>query len=136
MIERHVVNSELSKKLKELGVKQESYFHWGNPPFAKDGFNILHFDEWQDSAKCGYDTYSAFLASELGEMLPETIDHPAQLCKFKLYINKFRGDWHIGYRCEEHNGKHGTQSFGGKYPLADSMAEMRICLIENNLSAS
>src|SRR3990167_9092334 len=78
MIEQHVVNSELSKKLKELGVKQESYFHWGNPPFAKDGFNILHFDEWQDSAKCGYETYSAFLVSELGEMLPAFVSSDIQ----------------------------------------------------------
>lgn len=65
-IERHVTSLELSKRLKELGVPQESEYVWdpeGNVP-------TLHLNLW-DPLSGVRPHFSAFLASELGEMLPK-----------------------------------------------------------------
>lgn len=77
MIEKHVVSLELSKKLKELGFPQESLYWW----VSTDGENwsvsnemwraVGSFPPEQES----YPFYcSAYLASELGELLPEYTD--------------------------------------------------------------
>lgn len=79
MIEKHVTSLELSKRLKELGALQESYFFWHE-------FNLADFEEgesvgtlrpemeWHLTSSSlntdGAGHCSAFLASELGEMLP------------------------------------------------------------------
>lgn len=74
-LEQQVTSLEISKRLKELGVKQESLFWWGS---AIPGAGILKRDSdfslssmpvklngnWK-----GF--YSAFTVAELGEMLPE-----------------------------------------------------------------
>jgi hypothetical protein len=68
-LKRQLTSLELSKVLKDLGVKQESLFYWHNP------FND---DYWEPTAsKRAYiekknvnpENYSAFTVSELGEML-------------------------------------------------------------------
>ena len=72
-LEKQVTSLDLSKRLKELGVKQESLFWW-----AEYRHGHLHPDwKWQvtDSLYEGdYDHYrnavSAFTVAELGEMLP------------------------------------------------------------------
>lgn len=72
-LEDQVCSLELAKKLKVLGVKQDSHFVWFDmdgemqivetlpamPPQKQDG----GFNEW----------YSAFTCAELGEMLPQGI---------------------------------------------------------------
>lgn len=69
MLSHHVTSLELSKKLKELGVKQESLFCWGKDGkrlhASTDGYGSLH---WQEPDEC-----SAYLASELGKWLPENV---------------------------------------------------------------
>ena len=61
-LEDQVVGLELAKKLKELGVKQESLF-WYNPD---DSITSCASNE------CPFDgSYSTFTVAELGEMLPE-----------------------------------------------------------------
>lgn len=57
-IEKQVCSLELAKKLKELGVKQESLFFW-----KPDG-------GWHLSQKLGQHVISAFTVAELGEILP------------------------------------------------------------------
>lgn len=67
MIEHHVTTLALSKRLKELGVPQNSYFYWINPfgdwevshPIVGDKFPKRYEDR----------TYSAYLSSELGELM-------------------------------------------------------------------
>ncbi len=62
-LEQQVTSLELSKKLKDLGVKQESLFWWGK----KMGFTkieILH------KGNSGGIECAAFTVAELGEMLP------------------------------------------------------------------
>lgn len=64
-LEIQVASLELSKKLKNLGVKQESYFVYVKNPAD---LYILYVDDhgWDKSRK----VYSAFTVAELGEMLP------------------------------------------------------------------
>lgn len=61
---QHVTSLELSRKLDKAGVKQESEFYWDNVSFSSSN------PQWQIN-KSG--KYSAFLASELLEMLPDKI---------------------------------------------------------------
>lgn len=110
MIEDHVTSLELSKKLKELGVKQESEYHWkvfynGQPP---------ELSRLTPDRSNKFVNYSAFLASELEEMLPD-------------YYATHHGE--DGYRC-----------FGGEKihsevadTEANARAKMLIYLIENGL---
>lgn len=61
-LSKQVVSSELAKRLKELGVKQESLFYWTTG-------GVVYRSEmpfWLES------NYSAFTVTELGEMLPVT----------------------------------------------------------------
>lgn len=67
-LENQVCSLELAKRLKELGVKQESLWwwecHYGSEPelrFVKKGKITETGDNWY---------YSAFTVAELGEMLP------------------------------------------------------------------
>lgn len=127
---------ELSKRLKDLGVKQESLFYWIVYP---DGESIL-MDQFHAkkedvnirlARECrinGYERiygletkiYSAFIIGELGEMLPD-------YCVF----NK---------STERPNQKHGWYAKANKnidpqfaFSEANARAKMLIYLLENRL---
>jgi hypothetical protein len=65
-LEEQVVSLELAKKLKEMGVKQESYFGWDEFGNLND---IYYYDKYP-----GHYFFSAFTVAELGEMLPPGIN--------------------------------------------------------------
>lgn len=80
--ERDRVSSlELSKKIKELGVKQDSLFYWVKDFDGCKGWQLFvtgqmcgQLDDHYEFSKehlSGYEFYSAFTVAELGEMLPE-----------------------------------------------------------------
>jgi len=94
-LEKQVVSLEFSKKLKELGFKQDSLFYW----FYNRRFNdFLASDTnlWKPSEEdmlC-----SAYTVADLEWILPKKICIDRD--EFKLIINKFRenGDkWNIQY---------------------------------------
>ena len=70
-MKKHVTSLELSKRLKALGVKQESEFYWVesqiNHKWVIERKEMVRLEIFGDSAT------SAFLASELGELLPSYI---------------------------------------------------------------
>lgn len=122
-IEKQVVSLELAKRLKELGVKQESYFNW---LVASDGARLMKNPVL--STYKYFEQFSAFTVAELGEMLPPEIivvQNHLSLDIKKIYSD---GYWSIGYvlpfkdsvvfRCERE---------------ADARAKMLIYLLENNL---
>ena len=121
-LENQVCSLELSKRLKELGVKQESLFYYQNQPFndgtndigicikeiisANNGNSIMNtysMDEFDEPI------YSAFTVAELGEMLQWE----------KLYI----------FNVPEKLLKY----VDGRNTEADARAKMLIYLLENKL---
>jgi hypothetical protein len=64
-LEEQVVSLELARRLKELGVKQESAFYWydGEMLFSRSPLGQAH--TYNETI-----TFSAFTVAELGEILP------------------------------------------------------------------
>jgi len=70
-IENQVSNLELSRKLKELGVKQESLWYWYSYNLETDWYITKEIDDKDKEY-----LISAFTVAELGEMLPKHIHNP------------------------------------------------------------
>lgn len=68
-LEQQVVSLELAKKLKSLGVKQESAFYWVYSKMSS--FWQVLYGPYHGGA----DTIAAFTVAELGEMLPNNKVH-------------------------------------------------------------
>jgi len=85
-LESQVVSLDLAKRLKELGVKQESYFYHYATAIEQDGlawWNVLEKEPRKGKRVRAYldsvgrpSMLSAFTVAELGEMLPEKYDIP------------------------------------------------------------
>lgn len=118
---KQVISLELAKKLKELDIKQESYFWWVNVKTENipNGawFLLDNDDPYQDGAEI----YSAFTVAELGEMLFNPFPN--------LIINyKINGE----YVCAMGNGDNKLAEFKEKIE-ANARAKMLIYLLENDL---
>lgn len=121
-----VVSLELAKKLKELGVKQESLYLWTLRTEPATLWSLDRYGEkWGNNIGEGYDKFSAFTVAELGEMLLDTVqsnayDEEEERLYYVCRLN-VEGDWskyiHITNAATE----------------ADARAKMLIYLIENNL---
>jgi len=78
-LEKQVASLELSKKLKELGVRQKSLYFWCEKRERKGGEITGHTLYPQETAQNrmynspDLKTYSAFTVAELGEMLPDNL---------------------------------------------------------------
>lgn len=148
-LENQVTNLELSKKLKELGVKQESLFYWIKgieiaeypegedsyeswfQPFeglvtqerAKVAINIKDSGDWEEEDIKDVDYYSAFTVAELGEMLPSGIwfERTKEDNRFRCGQTKYLGTVELDKSIQ----------FGDSE--ADARAKMLIYLLENHL---
>ena len=110
---------EYAKKIKELGVKQESLFKWHSKLDGKG--NRVYTEIVYLPIKQMEQDYSAFTCGELGEMLPNSID------KFVMVIMKMnKGTWVCGYYKDL---KEMFYEVGDKI-LVTAMAKMLIWLIE------
>lgn len=126
-LENQVVSLELSRKLKELGVKQESLFYW-HPRL--DGANRPYIvpASHRNGTSPNKDFIPAFTVAELGEMLKAryfTVQHSW----------KEAGKWRCHYRHLE-TGEVIIEREGLKFEAkteADARAAMLIYLIENKL---
>jgi hypothetical protein len=123
-LEHQLTSLVLSKRLRELNVKQESYFYWDWHSDTCYGVKFVPFS-------CpGLERYSAFSVAELGEMLPELfcIDN-----EWYLYTeNRLNGFWGASYSTVRSIDY--FPSISDK-KNADSRAMMIVYLIENNLVA-
>jgi hypothetical protein len=80
-LEQQVVSLELAKKLKELGVKQESLFWWewySRSPITEKPTEpgLTYGFSYGTNGGC----ISAFTGAELGEMLPEVVQKVPEFC--------------------------------------------------------
>lgn len=141
-LEYQVCSLELSKRLKELGVKQESQFYW------------LQYSEWNLHFRGKYvqeyysDCLSAFTVAELGYMLPNSIrvDGKEPFDTYTMYTTKFysvnfemkkTNNFVVNYQCDttELDGfgsRKLTQNFYDPNE-ANARAMMLIYLIENKI---
>lgn len=154
-LEDHVINLELAKQLKEFGVKQESLFYHYNDPY-NDGQEDWVITCWEDynieyRDTNAYPAYSAFTATELGELLPNTVTvkENEPFNNFRIKITKFFtfndvegkvSNYSINYDCDTTamEGEHAWNQWQltkniYEPNLANAMARMLIYLKENNL---
>ena len=74
-LEKQVCSLELAKRLKELGVKQDSAFYWSEEYYShfrpeRIGRIILEREAQEKVPGGDWRCFSAFTVAELGEMLP------------------------------------------------------------------
>jgi hypothetical protein len=119
-----VCTLESAKRLRELGVEQESLFYWDCDLAFTEQQDMwtLSYGEI-DAVKAGYATkVSAFTSSELGELLPGEINNSSDLSSIKMQ----GGDWLVSYTNSQ------TSEFM-ELNEAEARAKMLIHLLENNL---
>lgn len=119
-LEQQVCSLESAKRLKELGVKQESLFYWvkrWDPTSAGIGEHFeLHWE--RDLEEQDMDlTWSAYTVSELGEVLPRGFWHITKGDRFHITCVNSSG----------HPEAHDNE--------AETRAKMLIYLLENKLAS-
>lgn len=115
-LEQQVTSSELSKRLKELGVKQESYFSWRF-------MDVFSTSELSKNELNSPTTYAAFTVAELGESLS------VEVASYKTH-NEGLNVACIKYVVCEHSKYTNIEWAAAE---ADARAQMLIYLLENKL---
>lgn len=146
-VEKQVCSLELSKKLKELNINQESIFYY--EVFTENSYKI-HFASHSFKVFEGDNIYSAFTVAELGNIIPNYVltKDAEPFNGFRIFIEKFlsvednhtKNNWVINYYCDSVEIQ-GEQAFVSKKltsniydpNLADAMAKMLIYLIEKGI---
>ena len=129
-LEDQVVSLELSKKLKELGFKQESLFTYVDEDVVS--WKLQYTSNITDSTYEHFgDSYfiSAYTVAELGEELPDYLDFPNRGGYAWLEIVKIDNAWCAMYRI---GASKPEIEIEGK-TLASAMAKMLIYLKKNKL---
>lgn len=127
-LEDQVCGLELAKKLKELGVKQESIFAWAE---VNQGGNNWKYQVVQSDFQADCEYISAFTVAELGEMLPLYLKRDAnsglpfsvERCGLQTYKTYDGKGWVVCYDFLSRSGR--TE--------ANARAKMLIYLLENKL---
>jgi len=137
-IEQQVASLELSKRLRELGLKQESYFLWiiadhpnessGKPCVQHRGGLESNYNKTPVHDGWTLTSYSAFSVAELGEMLPDKIRYGTLQCA------KENHTYILSYFEQEDFTEIPSKNFichdGNE---ANARAQLLITLIENDL---
>lgn len=146
MPEQEVLSLALSKKLKELGVPQESLFYWEVPREQKKAHDgmipvVNELPGKENVRNRFFFYYSAFTAAELKELLPPSIPlykdslESADLHLTREYNSSTKtiNEWCCWYKRSD-NGSALVEQFGGS-SMIDALAKMLIYLLENRLLA-
>jgi len=122
--EWQVSNLELSKKIKELGVKQESLWWWCR---LTQEFRLLEFSKVKNLNR---EKSSAFTVAELGEILPKGI-YDKKEGFGELSITPVNSIWVISY--PKIKNRNEVLFWEQEKTLANAMAKMVIYLLKNKL---
>lgn len=126
-LEQQVCSLELAKRLKELGVKQESIFYW-----KKYYYNGEERIEPQMNVAEDYpQRYSAFTVAELGEMLPYIVEVNDEEYSVEVYKDG-TGGWESWLQDPNTDHVYEYQVFKADTE-ADTRAKLLIYLMENSL---
>lgn len=126
ILEQQVCSLELAKRLKGLGVKQESAFYW------TEYLNGNEVDFRIDQQLVPPSSCSAFTVAELGEMLPMTVHGEFD----QLISEKAIEHWFVYYSRSREPAGHAARSnvyLKTADTEADARAAVLIYLIENKL---
>jgi hypothetical protein len=126
-LDNQVVSLDLAKRLKELGVKQESLCYWYFDEDDKEYEVLVAFahrtpDDWHNPEPI----FSAFTVAELGEMLPLFVGSFAQ---FHIVFNRDHHGWIVNY-CDPKGEIEYEETADTE---ADARVKMLIYLLENKL---
>jgi hypothetical protein len=126
-LEQQVCSVELARKLKELGVRQNSHFWWSRSWIETGNsldWKVCRFGEtFNETTRC-----SAFTAAELGEMLPH--DNASQRKDMRRKNPEgLLKQWTAYYLLEDGS----KMVFERGNTEADARAKLLIHLIENKL---
>ena len=131
MMKKYVIDLELAKELKKLGVKQESEFYYfinlkDYPPFEKNGDCKLLFNKVCKVPNHFYEVYSTFTTAELLELLPSFIY--GEVFNYELIICKkeFNDIYQVKYE-----GSEDSLIIFQSDKLPNALAKLLICCIEN-----
>jgi len=118
--EKQCVSLDLAKRLKELGVKQESFWAWYETTDRDDAPRLNRFDEYCTVCtlpkQAWEEKYAAFTVAELREMLPDT---------YYSGRNEFSNYWCSTVKVIDRAFSAQTE--------ADARAKMLIYLLDNEL---
>lgn len=129
-LSKQVVSLELAKKLKTLGVKQESLFYWEKIDWEGKQANLRYKRE--TSVHDGW-LISAFTVAELGEMLPDYLWLKKQCFLLRVYKYK-KGVWEYTYTGHKpENAVDATIQPQSADTESDARAKMLVYLIKNKL---
>jgi hypothetical protein len=133
-LEQQVVSLELSKRLRELGVKQDSVCYWREFQLNGEFDNQILWDvdtelSYRSTISNVLQSVAAFTVAELGEMLPNEVE--INETSYWLGIHRgLRDVWIIGYR---ENGTNGLSFPNEAETEADARAKMLVYLLERGL---
>lgn len=132
-LEQQLTSLEISKKLKELGVKQESYFVWAEAVGWKGGKLFRKPESGETLPYTIMDEISsAFTVAELGEMLPQRLS-PKTATHQETYLESYpsveKRTWCICYCRLDGISEHTTIAD----TEADARGKMLTYLLENKL---
>lgn len=128
-LEQQVCSLESAKKLRELGVRQESLFYWHLTVYEDWRVLMGRNEMWEEEY-----TVSAFTVAELGEFLPLFVEQDKK--KFKLYLAKNEyGEWFVEYHEWSLKQLDNYELLVQRHADTESeaRAKMLIYLIENKL---
>jgi len=133
-LEQQITNLELSKKLEELGVKQESLFYWGERPYGKNRKPWVPeiFGEDAPFGEGVAKIASAFTVAELGTLLPKSIQIREEVFWLQIEPQGVQDGWACQYRNIATKFGFVPKFFEDK-SMTNAMAKMLIYLIENKL---
>ncbi len=122
LLEQQVCSLELAKRLKELGVPQESLFWWRTT--KNDPSDALILD-MRDAHSRYFDYVSALTVADFGEIFPERIEED----NLRFGMHKMYPGWQVGYL----TGNDIMKYCEWKNTLADACATLLINLLENKI---
>lgn len=149
-IEEICCSLELAKRLKELGLKQESLFYWTLTNSIYKLTWIIDDGGITDKI-CPLNSYSAFSAAELADIIPNAVQTQQgdPFDNFRIKITKFYSidlsmnkinNFIVNYDCDTTEASGGNAWLNRQLTrniydnnLANAMAKMLVFLIENKL---
>ena len=130
-LENQVCSLELAKRLKELGVKQESLYYWSLCQGCVKEYGAKGIKVDYELGDSGHgDKWSAFTVAELGEMLPVKFFDKEYDEEMYTVFSKNDDEWITYYVYSEEGGEAYRETDKNE---ANARAKMLIYLIENKL---